>query len=154
MQGVGGRIKGTDTCFFVQKKAVPFATKKVTYGRIVCDIRPQKEETHRTRLTVGGNLLDYTGTLTTPTATITTAKCLFNSVVSTQNAKCVMADIKNFYLNNDLPEPEYMKMHISMIPEEICNEYNIQNFVDDKGWVYIKICKGTYGLKQAGIIMN
>ena len=82
--------------FFVQKKTVPFATKKVTYGIIVCDIWPQKEKTHRTRLTVGGNLLDYTGTLKTPTATITTAKCLFNSVVSTQNAKCVMVDIKFF----------------------------------------------------------
>lgn len=44
-----------------------------------------------------------------------------------------MADIHNFYLNNDLPETEYMQMHRSMIPEEICNEYNIHDFVDDRG---------------------
>ena len=41
-------------------------------------------------------MLDYAGTLTTPTATITTATCLFNSVVSTPKAKCVLADIYIF----------------------------------------------------------
>ena len=37
-QGVGTRIKGTNTLTFIPKREVPFATKKVTYGRIVCDI--------------------------------------------------------------------------------------------------------------------
>ena len=50
------------------------------------------------------NLLEYAGTLTTPTATITTSKCLFNFVVSTPKNKFVLTDIKNFYLNNDLPD--------------------------------------------------
>ena len=27
----------------------------VTYGRLVCDIKEHKTETHQTRLTVGGN---------------------------------------------------------------------------------------------------
>ena len=66
---------------------------------------------------VDGNLLDYTGTLTTPTATITMVKCLFNSVVSTPNSKCMMADIKKFYLINLLLNPDYMKIHISVIPQ-------------------------------------
>ena len=90
----------------------------------MCSIKAHKEETHRTRLTVGGNLLDFNGKLTTPTATVTTAKCLFNSVVSTKGAKCVMADVKNFYLNNTLPDPEYMKMQLNIIPEEIINQYH------------------------------
>ena len=79
--------------YFIPKEEFPFKTKKVTYPKIVCDIRLNKSETHRTRITVGGNLLDYAGTLTTPTSIITTAKCLFNSVVSTPAAKCVLADI-------------------------------------------------------------
>ena len=82
--------------YFIPKEEVPFKTKKFTYPKIVCDIRPSKAETHRTRITVGGNLLEYAGTLTTPTATITTAKCLFNSVVSTPAAKCVLAEINIF----------------------------------------------------------
>ena len=140
--------------YFIPKEEVPFKTKKVTYPKIVCDIRPRKAETHRTRITVGGNLLDYAGTLTTPTATITTAKCLFNSVVSTPAAKCVLADIKNFYLNNALPDPEYMKFHIATIPQEIIDEYNLLNIVDNQGYVYVKIVKGMYGIKQAKIIAH
>ena len=105
--------------YFIPKEEVAYETKKVTYPKIVCDICPNKAETHRTRITVGGNLLEYAGTLTTPTATITTEKCLFNSVVSTLEEKCVLADIKSFYLNNALPDPEYMKFHISTIPQEI-----------------------------------
>ena len=31
----------------------------------------------------GGNLLDYTGNLSMPTASVTTAKCLLDSVIST-----------------------------------------------------------------------
>ena len=104
--------------FFVQKATVPFETKKVICSTIVCYIR--------TLLTVGGNLLDYTGPLITSTVTITTVKCLFNSVVSTLEAKCVTADIKNFYSNNDLPDLEYMKIHMTMIPNKICKEYNIK----------------------------
>ena len=95
--------------FFVQKATVPFETKKVICSTIVCYIR--------TLLTVGGNLLDYTGPLITSTVTITTVKCLFNSVVSTPNEKCVITEFV-FYLNNDLPDPEYMKIHMTMIPDE------------------------------------
>ena len=95
-QGVSKIIEGTNTIYFIPKEELPFKTKKVTYPKIFCDIHPRKAETHHTRITVGGNLLDYAGTLTTPTATITTAKCLFNSVVSTPAANCVLAYIKTF----------------------------------------------------------
>ena len=150
-QGVSKRIEGNNTMHFIRKEEVPFKTKKFTYPKIVCDIRPSKAETHRTRITFGGNLLDYSGTLTTPTATITTTKCLFNSVVSSPAAKCVLADIKNFYLNNDLQYPEYTKFHIAAIPQEIIDKYNLLNIVYNQGYVYVKIVKGMYGLKQAGI---
>ena len=124
----------------------------MTYGRLVCEIKEHKSETHRTQLTVGGNLLNFPGLLSTPTATVTTAKCLFNSVISTPGAKCLVADVKNFYLNNDLPNPEYMKLHLHIIPQEIIDEYALHDLLDKYGWVYLKIVKGIYGLKQAGII--
>ena len=89
-QGGNNRIVGTNTIFFTHKIDVPFETKKLTYGKIVCSIKPHKEETHRTRLTVGGNLLDFNGKLTTPTVTVITAKCLFNSVVSTKKRQNVL----------------------------------------------------------------
>ena len=148
------RIDGTNTIYLIPKEEIPFKTKKFTYPKIVCDIRPNKAETHRTRITVGGNLLDYAGTLTTPTATITTAKCLFNSVVSTPEEKIVLADINCFYLNNALPDPEYMKFHISTITKEIVDKYNLLNIVDNHSFLYVKIAKGMYGIKQAGIISH
>ena len=65
-----------------------------------------------------------------------------------------MADIKNYYLNNALPDPEYMEFHIATIPQEIIDKYNLLNIVDNQGYVYVKIFKGMYGLKQAGIIAH
>ena len=60
-QGVGTRMQsGTNTIFFIPKDKLP-AGRTVTYGRIVAKIRPQKAETHRTRLTVGGNLINSPG---------------------------------------------------------------------------------------------
>ena len=140
--------------YFIPKEEVHFKTKKVTYPKIVCNIRPRKADTHCTRITVGGNLLDYAVTLATPTATITTAKCLFKSVVSTPEAKCFLANIKKIYLNNALPDPEYMKFHIATIPQEIIDKYNLLNIVDNQGYVYVNIVKGMYGIKQEGIIAH
>ena len=39
-QGVRNRIEGTNTMYFITKEEVPFETKKVTYPKIVCNIRP------------------------------------------------------------------------------------------------------------------
>ena len=51
--------------------------KKVTYGRIVSSLRPHKEEKHRVRLTVGGNIVDYDGDASTPTTDLTTTKVFY-----------------------------------------------------------------------------
>ena len=109
---------GTNTIQFRPKSAIT-KHKKVTYGRIVSSLRPHKEEQHRTRLTVGGNLLDYEGDASTPTSDLITTKLHLNSVISTKNAKYATTDIKNFYLNNLLPESEWMKLPMSIIPEEL-----------------------------------
>ena len=52
--GVGTRMPtGTNTIKFITRNQVP-KDRKVTYGNMVCDIRPQKAETHQVILTVGG----------------------------------------------------------------------------------------------------
>ena len=45
-----------------------------------------------------------------------------------------------------------MKFHISKTSQEIIDEYKWLDIVDNHGFVYVKIVKGMYGLKQAGII--
>ena len=58
-------IKGTDTCSFTHKHEV-LQDRKITYIRIVCDIRPHKKETNRVQLTVGGEKLSYDVPVSTP----------------------------------------------------------------------------------------
>ena len=79
-------IKGIETCFFIHMHDVP-QDRKVTYIHIVCKIRPQKKETHRLLLTVGGDKLTYDGPVSTPTIYLTTSKIHWNSVLSTPDRK-------------------------------------------------------------------
>ncbi len=71
----------------------------MTYGSFICDIKQNKTETHRTRLTAGGNRINYPEDVGTPTADMTLIKTMLNSVISIRGAKCVMVDMKDFYLN-------------------------------------------------------
>jgi hypothetical protein len=114
-------ISETDTCFFVELTNIP-KYRQITYGKIVCDYKPNKKEKERVRLTVGGNMLDYSGDVATSTADITTFKILVNSTLSTTDASMMMMDIKNYYLGTPLPQFEYMKMLLSRFPEEIVDK--------------------------------
>ena len=153
-KGVGTRMpSGTNTIRFIRRSDVP-KDRKPTYAKFVCTIRPQKKETHRTRLTVGGNLITFTGDVSTPTADITLAKLLINSTLSTPNAKWMGIDLKDFYLNNPMASFEYMRIPLRLIPEEIVTQYNLQSLVAPDGFVYIEIRKGMYGLPQAGRIAH
>ena len=96
---------------------------------------------------MGGNLLDFTGNLSAPTASVTTAKCAFKTVVSTPGDRYLLADIKHFYLNIILPDPEFMRIPLKIIPQEIINTYDIKALVDEQGWIYMRIYKVMYGLK-------
>jgi hypothetical protein len=53
-------IQGTNTCLFVDLSNIP-KDRKITYRKLVCDHKLNKAKTERVRLTVGSNMLDYTG---------------------------------------------------------------------------------------------
>jgi hypothetical protein len=127
--------------------------KIITYGRFVVDIRPNKSEVHRFRLTVGGNLIQYQGDVSTRSADLTTSKCLWNSTISTDGAKYMCLDVKNFYLGTPMDTFEYMRIPIKLIPHKIIVQYNLLPLVSD-GHVYIEVQKGMYDLPQAGILAN
>ena len=78
----------------------------VTYGRIVCEKWLKKAETHRTRLALGGDLINFPGDVKITKADIITTKLIFNSVLFKKNEKCMCADIANFYLNNTMDRYE------------------------------------------------
>ncbi len=139
--------------FFIPKSIVP-AHKSPTYGCICCNYRPQKEEKYCVRLTIGGNWIDSPGNKSTLTADLTTAKLLIISIISTPGANFLGINLANFYLNTPMPNPEYMYLHLDIIPNKIIDHYNLRNIVTPDGWVYIEIWKGRYGLPQAGILAD
>mmetsp|Transcript_13255 Transcript_13255/g.19060 ORF Transcript_13255/g.19060 Transcript_13255/m.19060 type:complete len:160 (-) Transcript_13255:125-604(-) len=68
--------------------------------RIVAAYRPEKDNPCRIRFTVGGNLIEYLGKTSTKAADITTIKILFNSVISTEGARFITLDLKDFYVRS------------------------------------------------------
>ena len=82
---------------------------------------------------MGGNLINYPGDCGTPTADLLTVKLLFNSVISTKGAKCVMLDVKDFYLNTPMARYEYMRLKLTDIPEEIIIEYQLREIATPDG---------------------
>jgi hypothetical protein len=123
-QGVGGRIKGTNTVFFIHESEIPKEQQKdVTYGSFVCTVRPEKAEPNRTRFTAGGDKINYPFEVATPTAEMLVAKILFNSVISTPGTRFMTMDISNFYLMTPLKRPEFIRIKLGEVPEEIIKEY-------------------------------
>jgi hypothetical protein len=129
------------------------ADRTVTYANVVVDYRPQKEDPNRIRITAGGNLINYPGELTTRTADITTSKLHWNSVLSTQKAKYMCLDLKNFYLSAPLDRYEYMRIPLELFPPWIVAQYNLLTKVH-RGHIYLEMRRAVWGLPQAGILAN
>ena len=123
--------------------------KKTTYARVVVDFRPQKEDPNRVRITAGGNLIKYVGELTTWTADLTTAKMLWNSIISTDGEKLMGLDIGNFYLETPMEEYGYMFMPLHLSPQHTIDQYKLQENAQN-GQVYLEVRRTIYGLPQAG----
>ena len=112
-------------------------------------IRPNKAETHRVHITVGGDKLSYNGPTDTQCASLITTKIFLNSVVSTILVLFMCVDIHDFYYNTPIVDFEYMKLPLSMFPQEIVEQYILKDQVAADGYVYIEIRKGMPGPKQA-----
>ena len=148
------RVAGTDTLCPIHYDDIPHNRQMdVTYPRVVCEVRPQKEDKNRTRITIGGNRIAYPGDCGTKTGSLETVKLIINSVLSRPSAKFACYDISNFYLGTPLDRPEYVRIKLSDIPQEFIDEYELETYARD-GWIYFKISKGIYGLKQSGKLAN
>jgi hypothetical protein len=118
------RIYNTNTIRFIHRSNIPKG-RKVTYGSFVVDIKEHKEEKERTRLTVGGNQIEYPGDKYTRTAGLTTAKILINSVISTLGAEFLVIDLNSFSFDIPLGRVEYMVINLSSLPQETIKKYDL-----------------------------
>ena len=112
-------------------------------------VQPKKEP-HQIRATLGGNLIHYPDDVGTPTADLLLIKKILNSTISTDGAKFATADLSNFYLMTPLKQPEYGRVKLMDIPDEIIEEYKLREKATAVGWVYFKVVRGMYGLPQSG----
>ena len=47
-----------------------------------------------------------------------------------------------------------MRIPLKIFPQGIIDAYNLIVLVNEQGWIYMRIEKGMYGLKQSRIIYN
>ena len=89
-----------------------------------------------------------------PAANLLDTKILFNSVISEakDGARFASCDLKYFFLASPMSSPEYMKIPYKYFPQDIRIQYNLDDIVHTDNYIYCKINKGMYGLKQAAIL--
>jgi hypothetical protein len=160
-QGIGSgttptskRVAGTNTFFLIDYHDIPaHKRKEICHTMVVCEVRPEKDDPDRTRITIGGSRICFPGDVGTNTASLELFKVLLNSVLSRKGARFSTIDLKNFYLDTPMPDPEYVRIKITDIPAEFIEEYKLAG-TDRDGWIYLEIRRGCYGLPQAGILAN
>lgn len=121
---------------------------------MICDFRPLKLEKFRVRLTVGGDLLDYFGNQSYPAVSLLETKILLNSLISDakHGARFMTIDLKDHFLKSQSTEPQYMRIHSKYFFEDSKKKYNMDNIIAKYGYVYHKVIKGMYGLKEAAML--
>ena len=77
-------------------------------------------------------------------------KMLLQSVVS-DDAEFMTIDIKDFYLNTDLPRSEWMRVPVKFLSPTILDKYNLHQFIHN-GAILFEVVKSLYGLPHAGKI--
>ncbi|KAL7476295.1 hypothetical protein ACHAW6_003413, partial [Cyclotella cf. meneghiniana] len=102
----------------------------------------EKDDPHRIRATLGGNLIYYPDNVGTPTADLLLIKIFLNSVISTEGAKFATTTISNFYRMTPLKHPEFGRVKMSDIPEEVITEYELHKIATAGGWVYFRVIRG------------
>ena len=127
--------------------------KEIAYTKVVCEVRPQKDDPNRTQITICGNRIIYPGYVATSTASFELLNIIINSVLSRHGAKFACFGVKNVYVATPMDRSEYAKINISNIPSEFVEEYNLRTFAHN-GWVYFEIVRGCYGLPQSVKLEN
>jgi hypothetical protein len=116
------RLYNTNTIRFIQGSNIPKG-RKVTYESFVVHIKDHKEEKERTRLSVGGDQIEYPGDKSTRTAGLTTAKILINSVISTMGTKFLVIDIKKIYLKTPLDDSNtWLSIYLHSLSKRLTNK--------------------------------
>jgi hypothetical protein len=122
----GQRVAGTNTFYIIDYEDIPsHKRKEICHTMVVYEVCPEKDDPDRTRITIGSNRICYPGNVGTNTALLELVKLLLNSVLSRKGAWLSAINLKNFYLNTPMSDPEYVRIKLSDIPDKFIKEYNL-----------------------------
>ncbi len=100
-------VAGTNTFCLIDYNNIPlYKRKEICHTMVVCNVRPEKDDPDRTRITNGGNRICYPDDVGTNKASLELVKLLLNSILSRKGACFSTINIKNFYLDTPMPDPE------------------------------------------------
>ena len=90
------QVKGTNKFHITRYEDISVHKRgDICHTRVVCEIRPGKDDPNRTRITVNGGDIYYSGYVATPTGSLELLKLIINSVLSRPGAKFACFDVKN-----------------------------------------------------------
>ena len=77
-------------------------------------------------------------------------KLLLNCMIS-EGANWSTMDLTDFYLGTDLPHPEFIRIPVHLITQEVIDFYDLNQFISNKA-LFCSVHKTHYGLPQAGAL--
>ena len=77
-----------------------------------------------------------------------------NGVVSTPGARFAGEDVNFLNLNTPLKRKRYGKVRAKYILEETIRKHDLEQYIEDEGWLHFEIVKGMYGIPEAGRLEN
>ena len=101
-----------------------------------------------------GDMMESVMETTTGTTDLTTCKLYMNGVVSTPGARFSGGDVKDYYLNTPLKRKRYGKVRAKYIPEETIRKHDLEQYIEDDGWLHFEIEKEMYGIPEVGRLAN
>ncbi len=145
------RLFTTGTIRPILFKDIP-ADRIVTYVNPICVEKKNDDGSlkFRTRLTIGGDRIQYPYDTTAVTAELESLKILLNCMIS-EDANFSTIDLTDFYLGTDLPHPEYIRIPIRLIPKKVIEFYDLEKFITSNA-LLCSVHKTHYGLPQAGAL--
>jgi hypothetical protein len=153
------KLFGTKTIKPIYRKDQPFERRKdTTYLNHVTAEKenPDGSIKRRVRSTAGGDRGHYPFDVSAKTADMEMVKVLVSGAASDRKrdrnkGKFATLDIKDYYLATKMDRPEYIRVKMKDIPNEIMEEFQLHMFVQD-GQVLFQVDNCMYGYPQSGLL--
>jgi hypothetical protein len=104
----------------------------------------------RIRGTIGGDRTNFTGAVSSRTASLEVVRILLNSVLA-DDVDFMACDVTDYYLGTPMERPEFMCMNRRQLSPTIIAEYDLEQYFQNNVMHFI-VTKGMYRLPQAGLL--